>query len=187
MLKYDYTYSPFLPLFLKLHTAGGSSCKVIYPVVSILHFKFSEPGHFFQNVTSEAHFRMTERETWGVEPIDVCLNNTASDSEKAGIKSHCHRCHSGIMGLSLETVLALCSGDETSRIPRVKWHLGEWQEFLFWARGGTVTEKSVPSRSGAEGSQSEEFQLGNSSVGRFGSLVCSQTLCPWHCRLSALC
>lgn len=92
------------------------------------------------------------------------------------------------MGLSLETVLVFYSEDETSRIPRVKWHLGEWQEFLFWARGGTVTEKSVPSRSGAEGSQSEEFHLGNSSVGRFGSLVCSRTLCPWYCRLwTALC
>lgn len=117
------------------------------------------------------------------------LNNIASDSEKAGIKTHCHRCHPGIMGLSLQTVLALCSGDKTtSRIPHVKWHLGEWQEFLFWARGGTVTEKSVPSRSGAEGSQAEAFQIGNSSVGRFGSLVCSQTLGPWRCRLrTALC
>lgn len=83
MVKYGYTYFSFLPLFLKLHAAGGSSGKVIYPVVSILHFKFSGPGHSFQNVTSEAHFRMTERETWGVEPIDVCLNNIVSDSENS--------------------------------------------------------------------------------------------------------
>lgn len=83
MVKYGYTYSPFLPLFLRLPAAGGSSCKVIYPVVFILHFKFSGPGHSFQNVTSEAHFRMTERETWGVEPTDVWLNNTVSDSENS--------------------------------------------------------------------------------------------------------